>query len=76
MVIDDWKKQMTIGKRANTNLLKLNQIDLDFETAEYITKHGLTHHKPYYNHIIHWKNSQKLDNVTFEDYIPIKNKNG
>jgi hypothetical protein len=52
---------MTIGKRPNTNLFKLNQIDLDFETAEYTNKNGFVQHKPYYNHMIHWKDGKKID---------------
>lgn len=74
MVIDDQNKQMSIGKRPDTDLFKLNQIDFDFETAEKTSKHGLVCHNAYYNHIVHWKNGNKIASVTYEDYIEKPNK--
>lgn len=59
---------MSICKKPDTKLYNLNTIYFDFETAEYQHESGLISHRPYYNHITHFKQSKIVNEVTFQDY--------
>lgn len=59
---------MLICDKPQTDLFQANQIDMDFETAEFTHNSGLVSHRPYYNHIKHYKNKKLIYSNTFQDY--------